>query len=76
MERINLEKLKEVEGKEQNHVEISTTFAALESLDAEVNINRAWKNIRGSIKISAKENLCYYKLKKHKAWFDEGCSKL
>jgi hypothetical protein len=22
------------------------------------------------------ESLCYYELKKHKPWFDEGCSKL
>jgi hypothetical protein len=26
--------------------------------------------------ISAKESLRYYELKKHKPWFDEGCSKL
>jgi hypothetical protein len=28
------------------------------------------------IKISAKESLGYYEFKKHKPWFDEGCSKL
>jgi hypothetical protein len=28
------------------------------------------------IKISAKKNLGYYELKKHKPWFDKGCSKL
>jgi hypothetical protein len=32
--------------------------------------------IRENIKISAKESLGYYELKKHKPWFDEGCSKL
>jgi hypothetical protein len=26
--------------------------------------------------MSAKESLGYYELKKHKPWFDEGCSKL
>jgi hypothetical protein len=26
--------------------------------------------------MSAKESLNYYELKKHKPWFDEGCSKL
>jgi hypothetical protein len=31
--------------------------------------------IRENIKISVKENLCYFELKKHKPWFDEGCSK-
>jgi hypothetical protein len=29
-----------------------------------------------SIKISVKESLGYFELKKHKSWFDEGCSKL
>jgi hypothetical protein len=51
-------------------------FAALENLDIEVDINRAWKIIRENIKISAKESLGDYELKKHKLWFNEGCSKL
>jgi hypothetical protein len=75
MERFNL-KLNEVEGKEQFHVEISNRFAALEDLDAEVEINSAWETIRENIKISAKESLGYFELKKHKLWFDKGCSKL
>jgi hypothetical protein len=29
--------------------------------------------IRENIKISAKESLGYFELKKHKPWFDEGC---
>jgi hypothetical protein len=29
-----------------------------------------------SVKVSAKESLGYYELKKHKPWFDEECSKL
>jgi hypothetical protein len=47
MERFNLKKLNEVEGKEQFHIEVSN-----------------------------KESLGYYALRKHKPWFDEGCSKL
>jgi hypothetical protein len=39
-------------------------------------INSAWETIQENIKISAKDNLIYYELKKHKPWFDEGCSKL
>jgi hypothetical protein len=39
MERFNLKKLNEVEGKEKYHVEVSNRFAALEDLDAEVEIN-------------------------------------
>jgi hypothetical protein len=47
MERFNLKTLNKVEGKEQYHVEISNRFAALEDLDAEVDItsNRAWETI-------------------------------
>jgi hypothetical protein len=66
MERFNLRKLNEVEGKEQYRVEISNTFEVLENLDTEVNVNKAWKTIRETIKISAKESLGYYELKKHK----------
>jgi hypothetical protein len=32
--------------------------------------------MRENIKISAKESLGYFELKKHKPWFDEECSKL
>jgi hypothetical protein len=35
--------IQEVEGKEQCHVEDSNRFAALEDLDAEVDINRVGK---------------------------------
>jgi hypothetical protein len=49
----------------------------VEDLDAEVEINSAWETIRENIKISAKKkSLGYFELKKHKSWFDEGCSKL
>ncbi|PNF19370.1 hypothetical protein B7P43_G06343, partial [Cryptotermes secundus] len=76
MERFNLKKLNEVEGKEQYHVEISNRFAALESLETDVDINKTWETIGENIKMSAKESLGYYEPKKHKPWFDEGCSKL
>jgi hypothetical protein len=48
----------------------------LEDLDTEVGINIAWETMRENLKISAKESLGYYALRKHKPWFDEGCSKL
>jgi hypothetical protein len=51
-------------------------FAALEDMDKEVKINSAWETIRENIKISAKDSLGYFGLKKHEPWFDEGCSKL
>jgi hypothetical protein len=56
-------------------VEVSNRFAALEDLDAEIEINTVWKMIEGNIKPSAKD-LCYYELKKHKPWFGEGSSEL
>jgi hypothetical protein len=63
MERFILMKLNEVEGKEQYHVEVSSRFAALEDLDAEVDINRAWETMRENTKISAKESLGYFELR-------------
>jgi hypothetical protein len=41
-----------------------------------VDVNRAWETIRQNTKISAKKGLGYYELKKHKPWYDEGCTKL
>jgi hypothetical protein len=54
-------------------VEASNRFAALEDLDAEVEINSAWETIRENIKNFSQR---IEELKKHKPWFDEGCSKL
>jgi hypothetical protein len=65
MERFNLKKLNDVEGKEKFRVEVSNRFAALEDLDTEVEINSAWETIRENMKISAKESLGYFELKKH-----------
>jgi hypothetical protein len=53
-ERFNLKKLNDVECKEQSCVEVSNRFAALEDLDTEVEINRAWETIRENIKIQPK----------------------
>jgi hypothetical protein len=41
MERFNLKKLNEVEGKEQCRVEVSNKFTALEDSDVEVEVNGA-----------------------------------
>jgi hypothetical protein len=76
MERFNLKKSNEVEDREQYRVEISNRFSLFESLDTEVDINRAWETVRENIKISAKESLGYYELKKHKPWFNKGCWEL
>jgi hypothetical protein len=76
MERFNLKKLNEVEGKERYRTEISNSFAGLENLHTKVDVNKAWETIRENINISVKESLGYYELKKTKPWLDEGCSKL
>jgi hypothetical protein len=73
MERFNLKKLNDVEGKEQFRVEVSNRFGELEDMDTVVEINGAWETIRENIKTSAKESLGYFEFKKHKPWFDEGC---
>jgi hypothetical protein len=49
MEKFNL--------KNQYHDKISNRFAALESLDNEMGVNKAWETIGENIKISAKESL-------------------
>jgi hypothetical protein len=41
-----------------------------------LDINNSWKTVRVNIKMSAEESPGYYVLKKHKPWFDKGCSKL
>jgi hypothetical protein len=51
-------------------------LAVLENVDDEMDINRTWETIRENIKISAKESVGYYELKKHKPCLDEGFSKL
>jgi hypothetical protein len=48
MERFNLQKLNELEGKEQYRVQISNRIAAFENLDTDVDISRVWETIRGN----------------------------
>jgi hypothetical protein len=48
----------------------------LEDLDPEAEKNSAWETIRENIKISIKDILNCFELKKHKPWLDKGCSKL
>jgi hypothetical protein len=43
-------------------------YLALERHDG-VDINRAWETIKN---MSAKESIGYYRLKRHKPWFDKG----
>jgi hypothetical protein len=53
VERFNLKQLNEEEVKEEYQVTIKTKFAALENLDDNGDINRAWETIRDNIRMSA-----------------------
>ena len=61
--RLNLRKLNKLEIKEKYHIEIRNRFTALENLDVNEDVNRAWENIKESIKTSAKEDLGLHELK-------------
>jgi hypothetical protein len=54
MQRFNLRKLNDAEVKEQYQVKFTNRFAALENFDDNMDMNRAWENIRENIKTSAK----------------------
>jgi hypothetical protein len=73
VERFNLRKLNELEGKKQNQIKISNRCAALENLNDTENISRSWENIKGNINSSAKESLDLYEWKQHKPCFNDEC---
>jgi len=70
-ERFNFRKLNELEVRKQFLTDITKRFPALGNLSDDVDINRAWENIKENIKTSAKESLGLYELKQHKPWLDE-----
>jgi hypothetical protein len=47
--RFNLRKLSELEVRKQYQIKISNRFAALEILNGNKDINRAWENIKDNI---------------------------
>jgi hypothetical protein len=69
--------------KQYYQVNISSKFAALENSDDDddddrddADISRTWESIRKNMIASTMDSLGYYKLKRHKSWFDVKCSKL
>ena len=70
-QRFNPTKLNEPEVKEQYQIEITNRFAALDNLNDDEDVNRAWENIKENIQTSAKESLGPHELKQNKPWFDE-----
>jgi glycine betaine/choline ABC-type transport system substrate-binding protein len=69
-EKFNVKKLNESEVKNKYQIEITNSFAALENLNTDEDINRAWETTKENIKASAKESLGMHKLNQHKPWFD------
>jgi uncharacterized FlaG/YvyC family protein len=67
MDRFNLKKLNEGEVKEQHQVTIKNRFSALENLEDNGDINKAWDAIRANIKISAEECIGHCEAKRHKS---------
>ena len=59
--------------KEKYQIDITNRFAALENLDVDEDVNRAWEIIKENIKTSAKWILGLHDWKQHKPWFDEEC---
>jgi hypothetical protein len=64
-ERFNLRKLNELEIRKKYQIEITHRFAALENLNADEDVNRAWENIQENMKTLAKESLGLRELKRH-----------
>jgi hypothetical protein len=52
--------------KKKNQVKITNRFAALENLNTDEDVNRAWETIKENIKASAKDSLGLHELKQHK----------
>jgi hypothetical protein len=75
VEIFNLKQLNEEEVKEEYQVTIKNKFAALENLDDNGNINRAWETIRENIRILAKESIGLCESKSRRPWFNEECLK-
>jgi hypothetical protein len=72
VDRFNLKKLNEGELREQYQVKtVKNRFSALENLEDNGDINRAWNAIRWNIKISAKDCIGHCEAKRHKPRFDE-----
>jgi hypothetical protein len=76
MDKFNLKKLNEGEVKEQYQVATKNKFSALENLDDNGGINRAWNAIRKKTKISARQSIGHCESKHHKPCFDDECSEL
>jgi len=65
VEIYNLRKLKELEVRKEIQIKISNRFAALENLNENKDINKAWENSKENIKTSDKDYLDLCELMKN-----------
>jgi len=72
-ERFNLRELNELEVKEKYQIELTNRFEALENLDVDEDVNRAWENIKYNIKTKAKKSIGLHERKQHKPCFETEC---
>jgi hypothetical protein len=56
VESFNLEKLNKAECKEQYRHQVSKWFAALENLETEMDVNKAWETISENINFCQRES--------------------
>jgi hypothetical protein len=75
MERFNLKRLSELDVRKKYQIKIANRITTLENLSDSKYVNRAWENIKENVRTLTKENIGLYKLKQHKPWFDEECSR-
>jgi hypothetical protein len=77
MQRFNLKNLNDVYIKGKHQVKNDDDDDDDDYDDDDDNdVNRAWESITETMKVLATQSVGYYKLKQHKPWSDEECSKL
>jgi len=72
-QRFNWRKLNAPEVREQYQIEITNSFAALEKVNEEEDVNRTWEHIKENRQNTAKESLRLHELNQNKNWCDEEC---
>ena len=65
MKRFNIRKLNELEVRKQCQIKISEMFEDMKNLNDSEGIIMAWKNIKETVKTSAKDSLGLYELNQH-----------
>jgi len=75
-QRVNLRKRSELEVRKQYQIKILKSFAALDNLNDNEDINGSSENIKENIKTSVKLSLGLCEWKQDKTWFYEQCTRV